>query len=155
MTEDIEPLAPEVWFARIEMIACGGLGRVENSLRHAGHLLQLTPRPFREIVRPSPEENVFDALLEAGKFDIAARYLISQPTALCVEREPDAPVEAIISCVILKRAIRGTGETEAAAILDAWTTCMLALRTEFGADLIKLTDPSPHKARSARHRQLS
>jgi len=155
MTEDIDPLAPDLWFGRIEMIARGDLGSLENALRHAGHLLHLTPLPFREVVRPSLDDDVFEALLMAGDFDTAARHLVSQPTALCVEQDPDGPVQAIIGCVILQRAIRGTGETVAAAVLDAWTTCLLALRTEFGEDLVKLTDQSPHKSRSARHRRLS
>ena len=155
MTDEIEPLAPALWFRRIETIARGELSSVEASLRHAAHLLQLTPAPFRDVVRPSLNEDDFEALLEAGQFDTAARYLVAQPTALSVDEDSDGCVRAVISCVILKRAIHGTGETVATAILDAWTTCLLALRTTFGEDLLSLNDQSPHTARSERHRPSS
>jgi len=155
MSDDIEPLAPAVWFSRIEMIARGDLGSMENSLRHAVHLIQLTPVPFRKVVRLSLEEEVFEALLEAGEYDTAARHLVAQPTALSVDKDPDGPIRVVISCVILKRAIQGTGESVAAAVLDAWTTCLLALRTEFGADLVRLTDQPPHKGQSGRRRRSS
>lgn len=155
MTNDIEPLTPAIWFRRIEMIAKGDLGGVENSLRHSAHLLQLTPRPFRHVVHLSLDEDAFEALLEAQEFDMAARHLIAQPTALSVDQDPEGPVRAVISCVILGRAIHGTGESVAAAVLDAWTTCLLALRTEFGADLLNLPDQPPHTAPSGPHRRSS
>ena len=153
MTEEIKPLAPALWFRRIEMIARGELGTVERALRHAAQLLQLTPMPFRDVVRMSLEEETFEALLESGELDTAARHLIAQPTALTVKQDPDGPVEAVISCVILKRAIHGSGETVAAAVLDAWTTCLLALRDKYGADLLTLTDQRPRRGQSARRRR--
>jgi hypothetical protein len=155
MTDEIEPLTPTLWFGRIEMIARGELPSVENSLRHAAHLLQLTPRPFRHLVRLSLDEDVFEALLEAGDVDTAARHLVAQPTALTVDKDPDGPVRAVISCAILQRAIQGTGETVANAVLDAWTTCLLALRTEFGADLLSLADQSSQIDQPAPHQRSS
>ena len=155
MPDDIEPLTPALWFQRIEMIASGELGGIENSLRHAGHLLQLTPAPFRAVVRMSLDEEAFEAVLQAREFDTAARHLVAQPTALCVEEDSDGPVQAAISCVILQRVIRGSGDTVATAVLDAWTTCLLALRTEFGADLVSLSDEPPHTDQSGPHRRSS
>jgi hypothetical protein len=153
MRNEIKPLAPALWFRRIEMIARGELGTIERALRHAAHLIQLTPKPFRDVVRLSLEEETFEALLEAGELDTAARHLIAQPTALTVRQDPGGPVEAVISCVILKRAIHGSGDTVAAAVLDAWTTCLLALRDEYGADLLTLTDQHPRGGQSARRRR--
>ena len=153
MTDEIEPLAPALWFRRIETIARGELGTVERALRHAAHLLQLTPGPLRHVVRMSLEEETFEALLDAGDLDTAARHLIAQPTALTVKQEQGGSVEAIISCVILKRAIHGSGDTVAAAVLDAWTTCLLALRDTYGADLINLGDQRPLEGQSARRRR--
>lgn len=155
MTDDIEPLSPALWFERIEMIARGELRSVENALRHAAHMLQLTPRPFREVVHMSLDEGAFEALLDAGELDTAARHLIAQPTALSVEHNPKGPIRAVISCVILKRAIDGCGDSVATAVLDAWTTCLLALRTEFGADLVKLGDQSQHTGQSGQRRRSS
>jgi len=155
MPDDIEPLTPALWFLRIQMIASGELGSIENALRHASHLLQLTPTPFREVVRMSLDEGTFEALLEAGEFDTAARHLIAQPTSLSIEENADRPFQAVISCVILKRAICGSGDTVATAVLDAWTTCLLALRTEFGTDLVSLSDQPPHTGQSGHNQRSS
>ncbi len=149
MRNEIKPLAPALWFRRIEMIARGELGTIERALRHAAHLIQLTPKPFREVVRLSLEEETFEALLEAGELDAAAKHLIAQPAALKVRQDSSGLVEAVISCVILKRAIHGSGDTVAAAVMDAWTTCLLALRDEYGADLLTLTEQHPRRAQSA------
>jgi hypothetical protein len=137
------------------MIARGELRSVENSLRHAAHMLQLTPRSFRDVVHMSIDEDAFEELLDAGALDTAARHLIAQPTALSVEQDPNGPIRAVISCVILKRAIHGHGDTVATAVLDAWTTCLLALRTEFGADLTIMADRAPHKGRRGSHQRYS
>lgn len=154
MTEKIEPLDAVLWFQRIEMIANGELS-VENSLRHALHLLQLAPAPFRNVVRLEIAEWRFEALLESGRFNLAARHLVAQPTALVVERGPDrTKIVASISCVILQRVIRGTGETEAAAILDAWSSCMLGLRSKFGADLANLRECHERTERAVGHLPL-
>ena len=156
MTEHIEPLASAVWFERIEKIARGELGGIENTLRHASHLLQLTPAAFRDVVRPAIEEAQFEALLEAGDFDAAARHLIAQPAALACETDQDGKnVRATISCSILNRTIHGTGKTAASAILAAWTTCLLALKTEYGADLLSGPHQLEHISRPGQDRQLS
>jgi hypothetical protein len=153
MRSERKPLAPALWFRRIEMIARGELGTVERALRHAAHLIQLTPKPFRDVVRLAMEEETFEALLEAGELDTAAKHLIAQPAALTVRQDSSGLVEAVISCVILKRAIHGSGETVAAAVLDAWTTCLLALRDEYGADLLTLTDQHRRPGQSGRRRR--
>ena len=137
MSEPIEPLVPSLWFERIEKIANGHLGAVENALRHAAHLVQLAPTPFRAAVRLGVDEKGFEALLDAGDFDNAAHHLIGQPAALSVERNLHQPeYHATINCSILGRAIRGNGETVATAILEAWTTCLLGLRLQYGPDLL-------------------
>lgn len=155
MIDEIEPLSAALWFRRIDMIGRGELGGIESSLRHAGHLLQLTPQPFRHVVRLTVDEEIFEALLEAGQYDAAARHLVAQPTALSVDEIPGVPVRATISCAILGRAVRGKGDSVAAAILVAWTTCLLALRAEYGGDLLSLASQAPHRGQSERHRQSS
>ena len=148
MSDFIEPLTPPIWFERVEKIAGGHLGSEENALRHAAHLLQLTPAPFRDVVRLGADEVEFEALLDAGAFDVAARHLVGQPTALSIE--PDrakGAYRATIGCSILGRAISGRGETEASAILDAWTACLLSLRSEYGADLVSGPRQLAHRSR--------
>lgn len=154
MTQHIEPLDAAVWFQRIEKIAKGDL-ELEQALRHACHLLQLTPASFRHVVRLSISEDDFEALLEAGDYDSAARHLIAQPAALAVEDCPGGEeIRATISCVILNRAIRGTGNTVATAVLAAWTTCLLALRSAYGADLLSGPGQPEPRYQSARGRRL-
>ena len=148
-----EPLYSADWFRRIEKIASGELGSVEKALRHASHLLQLTPAPFRHVVKLAIDEECFEELLEAGELDAAARYLIAQPAALTVTDDADGGgIRATISCVILNRAISGMGESVATAILAAWTKCLLALRTEYGANLSG-PDRFDHKFLSGRDRR--
>jgi hypothetical protein len=140
MTREIEPLDSVIWFERIELVASGALG-LENSLRHAAHLLQLAPAPFRGVMRWATDEEHFEELLEAGDFGSAARHLLAQPTSLTLENASKvSQVKATIRCAVLRRVIEGFGATEAAAILDVWTSCALALKAEFGADLSKLSE---------------
>jgi hypothetical protein len=80
---------------------------------------------------------------------------VAQPTALSVDESTGGRVKATISCVILKGAIDGTGDTVATAVLAAWTTCLLALRTEFGTDLVNLADEVLPAGQSARHQRSS
>lgn len=132
MTDFVEPLPPELWFERLEMIASGNMPSVESALRHASHLLQLAPMSFRDIARPTLEENSLEALLEAGDLDTAARYLVAQPLALSLTPGGDrGRVQVTISCALLGQSITVTGETAASAILEAWATCLLALQTVF------------------------
>lgn len=137
MTEDIEPLAAELWFRQFEKLANGEFACIERALRHTSHLLQLTPAPFRHVLRLAIEEDRLEALLEAEEFDTAARHLIAQPTAFAyeVEQKEDS-IRATVSCPILGRAVHGTGSTVASAILAVLTTGLLSLRDEFGENLL-------------------
>lgn len=151
LAHEVEPLDASLWFCRIEMIARGELA-IENSLRHASHLLQLAPLALRPVVRLATNEDRFEALLDAGDFDAAARHLVAQPTALTLETSSDGTqMVAAISCVVLKRVITGVGATEAAAILDAWTTCLLAIKARFGEDLEALCAVSTGGLTNTRH----
>jgi len=138
MIEDIEPLPANVWFDRIGMIARGELGPTEYALRHAFHLLQLTPREFRPPEYGTLDEPAYEALLEAGDLEMAARRLVAAP-GLTVSTQPRANgVDAIIKCSTLKKTVLGTGDTPAAAILEAWANCFSELREEFG--IIRFSD---------------
>jgi hypothetical protein len=141
MGEDIEPLDAALWFRRIEMIANRELGCVENSLRHASHLIFLAPAPFRRHLQLAIDEQRFEALLDSGEFDAAARYLVAEPPSLSVGNPDDASaIKATIRCPILNRAIDGHGTTVANAMLDAWATGMLELRRALDANCSRSLD---------------
>jgi len=134
MIEDVEPLEVELWFDRIAMIARGQLGPTENALRHAFHLLQLTPCEFRTREYGTIEEADYEALLEAGDLETAARRLVSAPI-LTVSTEASANgVDARIKCSRLEKTFLGTGHTPAAAILQAWANCLAELKEQFGVN---------------------
>lgn len=140
MNDDIEPAESALWFRRVEKIARDELPGIENTLRHAAHLLQIAPRRLQGKVGLAVGENTFEALLECGDFDTAARYLVAQPTALTIQSAGKGGISATIACSVLERNVQGTGETIAAAVIQAWATCLLALRSRFGADLAGLVD---------------
>lgn len=135
MNDDIEPLEAELWFRRIEMIGAGKLGPVEHALRHAGHLLQLTPRALQSQVALRIDADAFEAILQAGDLDHAARCLVGEPLGLSVEagRGGDG-ITATVSCSVLRRPTQGTGQTVAEAIIVAWSRCLLALRYALRVD---------------------
>ena len=136
MQQDIEPLEPEAWFERIEMIANDQMGSTENALRHALHLLQLSPREFRPREYEAIDEESYEALLESGDLDGAARRLVSAPTlAVSTTSIPDG-IEVAIRCRTLDLTIFGKGDSVAAAILQAWAKCLFAMRSESGSSLL-------------------
>lgn len=136
MCQDNEPLASSGWFRRVAVIATGSLGNIENSLRHAAHLVPLAPMAFRRILPQAVDEDLFEALLEAGDCDTAARHLFGPHTALSVETlADDGAFRAIVGCAFLKQPVEGFGDTPATAMLDAWSKWLVTLRLEFGSDL--------------------
>ena len=142
MCTNIEPLATRLWFQRIAVIATGNLGSIENSLRHAAHLVQLAPTSFRKVLPQILDESLFEALLESADFDASARLLFASPTTLFIETSADdSPLRAVVRCAVLKRSVDCTGDTAASAILGAWAKWLVTLRFEFGSDLED--DPAP------------
>ena len=130
MQEDIEPLPECLWFERIELIARREFPSTEHALRHALHLLQLTPRQFRPPEYNALDEAHYEALLEAGDLEAAARRLVTAPT-LSVSAAPAAGgVKVAIRCSRLNRTLVGEGDSVADAIRHAWAECLLMLRED-------------------------
>jgi hypothetical protein len=103
------------------------------------------------VVQPILEESKFEAILEAGDLETAARHLVVPPAALAVEPGDDGQrPRAAIACDILQRPVDGNGDTVAAAILDAWANRLITLRLEFGLELDddRVATDRPPSARS-------
>ena len=136
MQEDIEPLPADLWFERIEMIANGELASTESALRHALHLLQLSPPECRPSGYVAIDEERYETLLEAGDLDAAARCLLWAPTLTVNATSTAGGVEVSLGCKSLKRTIVGKGDSVATAILQAWTKCLLTLRSKPGSSCL-------------------
>lgn len=121
--DDVEPLDSNLWFERLEAIARGDLGTLENSLRDAFHLVQLTPARFRRSVRPKLKEDSFEALLEGGDFEQAARnLLLCEAAPSSGRREGSAGFESKLACPQCASLIVSAGTCAGAAVLGCWLT---------------------------------
>lgn len=137
------PLDAGLWFNRIELISNGTLGTIEKALRHASHLLQLTPEELRPLVGLAVDPDSFEELLELEDFDTAARHLVGRQDALSVEGDGKADlIRATIQCSVLSGSAYGVGDTAAKAVLNAWAACLLRLRARYGEDLSGLARQS-------------
>jgi hypothetical protein len=137
MERDLEPLPTDIWFERIEMIRNGELRSTENALRHALHLLQLTPLELRPKEYGSIDEESYEALLAGGEYENAARILVSAPTLSVVTSMTGDWARAGIRCSLLDRTIFGEGPTVADAIVRGWANCILMLRSDDGPSWLK------------------
>jgi len=139
-----EPLDAVLWFKRVELIANGVLGSVENSLRHASHLVAIAPQRLRPLIGLGVDPESFEELLESGDFDTAARHLVARQRALSIEGEAGASlVRATIRCPALDARVHGIGDTIAKAVLNAWTSRLLRLKARYGEELSGLVQRSP------------
>lgn len=128
LQKDMEPLPVGLWFERIELIARRDFPSTENALRHALHLLQLSPREFRPREYRQLDEGHYEALLEAGDLEGAARQLVAAPTLSVSTTSTPCGVRVAIRCNTLDRTLIGEGDSVADAILQAWSECLLMLR---------------------------
>ena len=128
MQDDIDPLPAELWFERIEAISRQQFGGTESCLRHAFHLLQLTPREFRPPEYRKLDEASYEALLNAGDLEAAAQTLVAAPTLTVSTTSIGGRVKVAVRCSKLDRTIIGEGHSVADAILQAWAECLLKLR---------------------------
>lgn len=147
---DVEPLAPELWFAALKHLserqAAGG-ANVESLLRHAFHLLQLTPLPLRGIVRCEQDEEAFERLLECDAYDAAAVALVGPPAGFSLRCAMGTRKQVFEAAVHLPGQLHPSAdahsESAASALVGAWANCLLAIKQRLpGAPAPR---PAPHK----------
>lgn len=135
MPDDVTPLPLDLWFERVDLIARGALGNIENALRHACHLLQLVPDPLSQCVNWKVDEYRMERLLDAQNFDSAARHLLGRTSGLSVATVSGDTFRATLTCAFSKQEFIGHGGSEAAAILAASTACLIGIRVAlYGPD---------------------
>jgi hypothetical protein len=148
---DIEPLEPVLWFGAVRKLAQRaermGDGELERLLRHAYHLLQLTPRHFRSAVATHVSESAFEALLDKELFEEAAHALAGGSATGSPFPPATNPPE--VSEGSTRRCERAAPAERAAAHLLEWTRWVLALEGRSIRPQTESRDPGPHKEPSA------
>ena len=134
------PLEADIWFQRIEMIRNGELPSTENALRHALHLLQLTPHELRPRERPDIDEEGYEGLLVAGEFEQAARVLVSAPTLSVTTTPAGDCVRVGVKCSAMNHTLFGEGPTVADAILQVWSEYLLLLQPGKSESWVKIAE---------------
>jgi hypothetical protein len=129
--EDIEPLEPAIWFQAIrKLFGCCDVKTAEELemlLRHGYHLLQLTPRPLREVIGSDTGEVEFEELLATGAFDSAADRLVGPLLAYSVRRLRPGLYEAEIRLPGQDKASVARGSSIGLAVVRAWRESLLTL----------------------------
>ena len=151
----IEPLEPTLWFDAIRKLAYRldrtGVDELESQLRHAYHLLQLTPRPLRSMIRSDLNETKFEQLLESRAFGIAAEALVGSPMAYTVSRLKEDLFEAQVSLPVQSVPTTVQSYDRVATLLSAWALCLVTLEERSFTLQTEYLHPLPRKVRSGRH----
>jgi hypothetical protein len=152
-----------MWFERAATLlerfhSAGHADELESAIRRAYHLVQLTPRPLRPLLRPAIDEPTFEGLLSAGALESAALGLVGAPGGIAVSRGYRATrFEAVVwlqeDC---GGVIPAAHDHAAGAIVGALLECLVALQNA-GSDFRaandhEVTHPRPRKLRSELHR---
>lgn len=126
--DSIASLDADLWFERLRVIMRGELRSLENSLRHAFHLAQLTPVQFRNSIRLTVDDDSFEALLEAGNLEGAAACLLAALVLVTRIRTRNA-VQFETSVYGRDRSARfvGHGTCAGSAALACWLSYLSSL----------------------------
>ena len=146
-SDDIEPLEPGHWIRSFRQLAMRRLddeADLERALRHAFHLVQLAPRPLRQIIHCTSSEAEFEALLETGAFDAAALRLLGNRTRYSLSRFSDEPgVAAEVWYADHFDRHHATEQSAALALFRAWLKCHQAIdgsgQLDRSSRVVKLT----------------
>jgi hypothetical protein len=159
----IEPLDPELWFQALERLSrrlsASNDNDVESMLRHALHLVQLTPGPLKGVVRCEIGEQAFEEFLARGAFDSAAIALVASPMSYELNCTLDAGRRGIEARVWLPSQAAqpspATGECLASALLGAWAGCLVALKRRSLESEAPVLHQFPHRVQRERHPKLT
>lgn len=158
--DGIEPLEPELWFQALERLSgMGPAAECAHMLRHAFHLVQLTPGPLKGIVRCEVSESEFEEFLDCGALDSAAIALIGSPMCFelaCALCDGQRTIEARVWLPAQTgRPSSAAGSCVHGALVGAWSNSLVSLRQRSHANANQVRRRSRHIAPPAPHQKLS
>lgn len=132
MQHDIEPLEPTLWFAQIENLL-DRLTRPDSEpadalLRQGMYLAQLAPRPLRDTVGHSTDENLVDRMLECGANVSAFLAMLAPPLSYSLKQRDVGFYTATIRCGNSNCRGKGMSSTPEKALLIGWCQFLLDLK---------------------------
>ena len=134
---DVEPLEPRSWFRMIgklaEQLESAPSDRHEPLLRRAFHVLELTPRPLRGMIRSDLAGARYEQLLDCGALESAAFGLIGHPMTYEVARLGADLHEAEVRLPGQVKPTLARGASAPIALLAAWAKCLLSLEATTAA----------------------
>lgn len=130
MTRDnIEPLDPHTWFARLAKLLRDATltepGFQDKVIRQAYHLIKLAPGPLRVSLPADFDEQRVESMLECDAFESAVMVLVGLETSFTVQK--DAGVNEMSVVVSLEAGSapgHGRHESGAMAMIQAWARCL-------------------------------
>lgn len=122
---------------------------LSRALRHAFHLVQLTPRSFRHLVNCSLSEDQFEQLLHVGAELPAALALSGQQLGYELQRTGGGDaVKASVLAPAAAQRFSFVSHSPAAALFTCWLDHLLWISET--ASRMQLIHPVPHRYRSER-----
>ncbi|WP_137679582.1 hypothetical protein [Aurantiacibacter suaedae] len=156
--EGLEPLLPEIWIRRVEMLAASleddelDKDALARFLRLTYHLCLLAPEAIRIKALDRDNEACLEALLDASQLDCAATLLLGASPELEIHRgRKGAKVSVrLFSGGAIGKAV---ATTAAQALLAAIMECLL-IEHELNQAIqtYPLTGGSPHRSQSGSRR---
>lgn len=154
---DVEPLEPGLWFRAIRKLVQSldtpATHKLECRLRHAYHLLQLTPRPLRDVIRSEVSEVELEQLLRAAAFESVADRLVGEPLTYIVRRLSSGLYEAQVRLPSQMEGTAARGPSFASALVGAWGKNLVSLEAR-SALLPDNCHPNPPATLSGPHLRL-
>ena len=142
---NIEPLEPSAWFDALERLLRRQRTSRDNDLfallRHAYHLLQLTPCPLRSYVNAGADEATFERYMASAAGAQAALALVGPGMAFSISSTARDEFQARVWLTEHPGGAATTSRSLASALVGAWTKCLLDLRDRA---LRQDRDPGPH-----------
>ena len=154
----IEPLEPGTWLLQLSKLAESARAAEADfatSLRRAFHLVQLAPRPLRNIIVCLVSEREFERLLETGAFLKATVALVGDRVSYRLTRAESDRTEAEVQCQDDQPSGYGVGSSAPLALFTAWLEWLLTLHQPEDDGPVWATCPDRRKSQAEQRPKLT